>query len=336
MQTSPQIYDGNSLQEDYLDEELQPYGICLIARRAARALGLEIQPLKHTTLAAFLPAASDKTASFPDLEAGQARPSSICLELSLDENITDGPSSPGSICLNEVLNSQHEMKRVSQSFSEKIVCSSGPSYNHLSERLHGLVDDNYGPYNHCSSAEGTVHDTLSRQQPDHVRIQVGTHKATASRKGPRRFRAPTEALLMVVAVMSARAMYLFDHHRNQSNTKYPGRFASDNTGDPVELPFTRESQSSSNLRGILARIQQPSPTTFFSAIVVFCAVIGLQYYRSMGSRYHDVFLVCGMTIGMIAGLASHLKLEGIIFRLLPGANIATLLIHSYASRFGLL
>ncbi|KAI6087652.1 hypothetical protein F4821DRAFT_102167 [Hypoxylon rubiginosum] len=148
--------------------------------------------------------------------------------------------------------------------------------------------------------------------------QVGTplKRGLVSCNEPRRFPALIEATLTLVTATATIVMYCFNSLVGSSTRS-------------VSNPLFSSMKPTSPLRYII----EPSLTTFFLAIVVYCIAMGVNYYFIMGSKHHDVFIVCGATTGLLVGFACNLNLQQAIFRVLPSTILTAMLVHSYGRRY---
>ena len=65
---------------------------------------------------------------------------------------------------------------------------------------------------------------------------------------------------------------------------------------------------------------------------MYCASSGLIYHQQANGRLRDTLLVYAVSTGAVAGFASGMGPEEVIFRMLPGFALVALVVSSFFTR----
>ncbi|KAL2693902.1 hypothetical protein Neosp_000468 [[Neocosmospora] mangrovei] len=65
------------------------------------------------------------------------------------------------------------------------------------------------------------------------------------------------------------------------------------------------------------------------AVSLYCVSTGILYDLQHQKKYVDVFLVCGIALGLAIGFAAGLSPQEMLFRLLPGSALAVLVMSGF-------
>lgn len=77
---------------------------------------------------------------------------------------------------------------------------------------------------------------------------------------------------------------------------------------------------------------RPSASLFMTAIMLYSSAVGIYYYIHSNERFLHPSMVGGGALGLGIGLIIGFDFPQILFRLLPGALLVSILIGSYCSR----
>ncbi|KAJ4321564.1 hypothetical protein N0V84_005234 [Fusarium piperis] len=67
------------------------------------------------------------------------------------------------------------------------------------------------------------------------------------------------------------------------------------------------------------------------AISLYCVSTGILYHLQQRKRYVDVFLVCGVSLGLVIGFVTGMSPREMLFQLIPGSALAALVVSGLGS-----